>query len=750
MTHEQKFRSFFEEELNRAQQQAVKHHTGPLLVVAGAGSGKTRVITSRITDLILNEQVTPTSIVALTFTNKAAQEMKQRIRTFLADYVVLPFVGTFHSYCLQLLKTNLHLLKHPQFTILDADDQQKMVSKIITRFALGKKVSAKQLIYHISAIKNSRLPSQDKENQHSIDPIVQQVYRAYEHEKELSNCFDFDDLLIEVLKLFRSNKEFKDNFQKNIRHLLVDEYQDTNITQHELLKHMSLSSKKKFVIDSLCVVGDEDQSIYSWRGATVANIINFKKDFPHATTITIDQNYRSVQPILEAANHVIKHNQNRNPKTLWSDKKGSDRIRAFSCLSGYQEADLVTTFLQLVSKNSSLSSAAVLYRAHYQSRALEEALIKNSIPYRIIGGILFYERAEIKDILAYLRLIVNPFDRVSFFRVINTPSRGLGEKFEELVYVHWNQDPFLTFKQVCQKLIDEQLITLSRKESVQEFIELFDGLTNQTSAHKAAEEIIKKTHYLMHLKNAHDPEEARAKTENVKELLQAIKHFEEQGLNNVSSFLDEVALMQEKTTKKDDNKDAVQLMTLHAAKGLEFDTVVITGLEEGLLPSSHSLHDHELVEEERRLLYVGITRARERLLLSCARYRHTFGQMEHQTASRFWSEIPQAIVQEDCSHWQQHQMRSYCASWLNIKQLTIAPSVITFGAATKKVVEQPTPQPIAKVSTSGWKKNQPVQHQSFGIGVVQKIEEKGQDTIYITARFKMGVKKVDAKFLKAI
>lgn len=743
MAEQQKFRSFFEEELNRAQQQAVKHHTGPLLVVAGAGSGKTRVITSRISHLILEEHVSPTSIVALTFTNKAAMEMKKRIRSFLDEHLILPFVGTFHSYCLQLLKTHPHLVSRPHFTILDEDDQHKIISKIITRFALGKKVSAKQLAYHISVLKNTKLPEHDGElPHHSIDSMVQQVYKAYEQEKELSNCFDFDDLLIEALKLFRTHKEFKESFQERIRHVLVDEYQDTNVTQHELLKQMALSSKKKFAIDSLCVVGDEDQSIYSWRGATVANIMNFKKDFPNPTVITIDQNYRSVQPILDTANQVIQHNQNRNPKTLWSDKKGSDRIRAFTCLSGYQEAELITTLLSLIEQKSDLSSVAILYRAHYQSRALEEALIKSSIPYRIIGGILFYERAEIKDTLAYLRLIVNPFDRVSFFRVINTPSRGLGEKFEELVYTLWNQESFMDFKQICRMLIEKELVTKSRKEAVEDFLEVFDGLTHSSQPSMAAEQIITRIGYLTHLKNSLEAEEARTKSENIKELLQAIKHFEEQGLKTISAFLDEVALMQEKTTKKDDGK-AVQLMTLHAAKGLEFDTVFITGLEEGVLPSSRSVQEQELVEEERRLLYVGITRARERLILTQARYRHVFGQMEHQTPSRFWGEINKsALEHEDCSHWQHAHMREYGAKWLSVRQ-QISKPIITF-SAPKRAISEPT---VTMVPASGWMKNQPVRHNTFGVGIIKNVERKSEDTIYITAEFKLGTKKVDAKFL---
>ncbi len=745
-----KFETFVQENLNPLQQQAVLHSKGPLLVVAGAGSGKTRIITTRITHLILNENVTPSSIIALTFTNKAATEMKERIATFLDKKNGMPFVGTFHAYCLQLLKTHPHLLKHPTFSILDEDDQRKIISRLIAKSHSGKKITAKQVAYHISKIKNSVLPNkQELEIPTNTDPLVRQLFAAYETEKELGKCFDFDDLLIEVLKIFQGNKEFKETFQSNIRHVLIDEYQDTNITQHELLKHMTLN-KKKFAVDSLCAVGDEDQSIYSWRGATVANIMNFKKDFPATKLITVDQNYRSVQQVLDAANHVITHNENRNPKSLWSQKKGTDRIRVLNCLSGYQEADAIAAFLQTLSRVSSLGSAAILYRAHYQSRTLEETFIKNSIPYRIIGGIQFYERAEIKDILAYLRLMVNPFDRVSFFRVVNTPSRGLGDKFEEQVYELWNEQPFLTFSQVCHELITQEKITKSKQTGLKNFLTVFEKQSHTSKPSEAAEHVIRTINYAEFLRGEHDPEQALEKIGNVKELLQAIKHFEDQGITTVSGFLDTVALMQEKNTGKENKNEQVQLMTLHAAKGLEFDTVIITGLEEGVLPSSRSLLDTDALEEERRLLYVGITRTRERLLLTHARYRTTYGQMEQQIPSRFLTEIPEALAKdEDCSHWQNRHMLTYFSEWLNLKQQVLAPSIMTFGKPEQSKSKKVSDEPEEK-GRKGLKKNQPVKHVKFGVGIVEDIEKKTDGTINITVRFKDGSKKIASNFLQTI
>ncbi len=366
------FNAFLKNSLNDAQHQAVTHGNGSLLIVAGAGSGKTRVITARITHLMLNQNALPSSIVALTFTNKAALEMKERIEKFLARKQDLPFVGTFHSFCLRLLKQNSELLDNPFFSILDEDDQHKIIQNIINAAGLNKKITAKQISYQISQIKNQTL-TPDAYDVHSLNPLIRDVFTAYEKEKTASKCLDFDDLLLETVKLFKKNPDFKKRFQEITRHVLVDEYQDTNVVQHELLKQMALvdSTKKNsaLVIDSLCAVGDEDQSIYSWRGATVTNIMNFVNDFKGTQLIKIEQNYRSVQSILDLANHVITNNSNRNPKNLWSQKKGSDRIRQIAFLSEYQEAEALALFLKHAAKKQKLNTIAILYRTHRRSCA---------------------------------------------------------------------------------------------------------------------------------------------------------------------------------------------------------------------------------------------------------------------------------------------------------------------------------------------------------------------------------------------
>lgn len=769
--HIKQFNDFLQTNLNPSQREAVTHKDGSLLIVAGAGSGKTRVITARITHLILNENVLPSTIIALTFTNKAALEMKERIEKFLNTKQALPFVGTFHSFCLRLLKQHADLLESPFISILDEDDQHKILQNIINTAGLQKKVTAKQLSYQISQLKNQTIEPTHHEI-YSLNPMVREAFAAYEKEKKASRCLDFDDLLLEVVKLFRKNESFKKDFQQRIAHILVDEYQDTNIVQHELLKQMALISgttkkDQRLAIDSLCAVGDEDQSIYSWRGATVTNIMNFSKDFYGTKIIKIEQNYRSVQPILDLANHVIQHNTNRNPKNLWSEKKGSDRIRTVAFLSEYQEADAIAQFLKTASKKQKLNSIAILYRTHFQSRALEEAFLKNSIPYKIIGGIQFYERKEIKDILAYLKLVVNPFDRASFMRVINCPLRGLGTKFEEQFALAWNQNLFATFKDIAQQLVASNEVTGTKKDALLSFVKLFDTISHADKASNAVQKIINEIAYFTYLKDTYDPEDAMSKIDNVKELIQAINHLESQKITTITDFLDEVALMQAQIQEEGDEKDPVLLMTLHAAKGLEFDTVILTGLEEGLLPSSRSLSLEESIEEERRLFYVGITRAQERLMLSYARYRYQYGTMVDQRPSRFVREIPSnTIAGYDASYWNNTQISQFFLNWLSHGGSFASPqdfsmfakpksSVSAFAIKAKSAsvnsanrISSNNTKP-ASGANAGFKKNQPVSHAKFGLGIVQDIELRSNGATYLEIKFKTGTKKLDSSFVKA-
>jgi DNA helicase II / ATP-dependent DNA helicase PcrA len=757
---QQNFKDFFEQHLNTEQQKAVKQKNGSLLVIAGAGSGKTRVITSRIINLIINENIAPESIIALTFTNKAALEMKERIMHFLGAKAQKTFIGTFHSYCLYLLRNNASLLPYPSFSILDSDDQQHMLQSIIKRNGLQKKITAKNLGYQISMKKNSSLDDAPAIQ----DSFFEQLYRAYEHEKTISKSFDFDDLLLEVLKLFTTNKLFKSRFQEKIQHILIDEYQDTNVVQHALLKQMALT-EKEFTLDSLCAVGDEDQSIYSWRGATVANIMHFKNDFPNTTTIKIEQNYRSVQPILTIANHVIEHNTQRNPKKLWSNLEASNCACILTCLSDYQESETIAQSLKAALRSKKCATQAVLYRAHYQSRTIEEALLRNGIAYKIVGGIQFYERKEIKDILAYIRLVANPFDRVSFFRIVNTPARGLGEKFEQDIQELWNQQPLSTFYDCIAMMLQAETVTGKKAQSLKEFGTVFKKITINDKPSHCINHIIYETDYYAYLKENFEPKEAETKIENIKELLRAASHFEQRSDGTtITDFLHEIALMQEKINEQESAPEQVFLMTLHSAKGLEFDMVILSGLEEGVFPSNHSIYSSEAVEEERRLFYVGITRAKKYIIKTHSRYRYTFGSMSDQRPSRFLHEIPEQLAQkQDVSHWSSSEIYSFFNSWFGTT-LKLPPSqVLTFGTAQrtaqkpsvvihkkKYVIEKEPLRPDVPKNGSPFKKLQAVKHVKFGTGIVEHVEQKDETTFYVTAKFKSGTKKIKADFLERV
>lgn len=754
------FDHFLATSLNIKQKEAVLPKDGVMVVCAGAGSGKTRVITARIANLIINHNVPADSILALTFTNKAAKEMKERVAQFLPHQTKLPFVGTFHSYCLKTLKSNPNLIKFPQFSLIDQDDKDKLIKNIIKRANLNKNFNAKSISSAISRLKNEATSFKQVEILCQEDAILSDLYKQYEIEKSKGCCFDFDDLLLHTLELF-NNIEFKERFQNKISHILVDEYQDTNIVQHALLKKMSLlntsnNNNNNLSVDSLCVVGDEDQSIYSWRGANVSNILNFSKEFPNSTSITVEQNYRSVKPILDVANAVITYNSYRNPKKLWSEKDAKDRVRILACNSSTQEAHAVAHFLKEMQQKESLSSCAILYRSHYQSRSIEEALIKNSVPYKIVGGIQFYERLEIKDLLAYLRLIINPQDRLAFSRVINTPLRGLGDKFQEQFFDYWDNEPFLTFKETAQRFISSNLLNTSKIHKLEQFLEVFKDLTPENKTSIALKYILEKTNYKDYLEKKFEKEEVKVKKENIKEFIEGISYFEAQHPDrNIDSFLEEVSLLQELQKTKDPNSNLASLMTFHAAKGLEFDTVIIVGLEEGILPSSRSLYEADSLEEERRLFYVGLTRARERVLLTRANQRFSYGQLSDQHPSRFLDELDHSHTQiTSCNFWDAYQFENYFNCWLSgethkplfdINSIT-TPEYVNKNSQNRNDIDTKIQKNDNPNVSNSWKKFQTVKHAKFGIGIIEQVEQK-KDKTFLSIRFKDGIKKLDSSFI---
>jgi DNA helicase-2/ATP-dependent DNA helicase PcrA len=735
------FREFFEKNLNAEQQQVVEPHKGVLIVTAGAGSGKTRVITARMAYLMMEHQVHASQIIALTFTNKAAKEMKERIGSFLGYGGVLPYVGTFHSYCLRVLKSNSHLLPFKNFSLMDDADQEKLARDLIAEKGLTKKLRPGQLVGFVSKIKNEATNEKEREELFGDDRLYRDLYYLYEERKTAAHCLDFDDLLLHTLELFKKNEIFRKIFQENVKHVLVDEYQDTNKVQHALLKEMT-KDQGTFALDSLCVVGDEDQSIYSWRGATVSNIINFSKDFPAARSVTIERNYRSVQPILHIANEVIQNNAFRNPKRLFSGRDAEDAVRILVCQSGYQEGEALALFLKMLRPHEGIHSAAILYRSHFQSRSIEEALIRHSIPYKIMGGIQFYDRLEIKDMLAYMRLLVNPYDRLAFSRTINKPSRGLGDKFEELFLETWDMMPFETFDQVAHSLLEQGTLSSSKTQAVKDFLKVFEGFTAQSQPSKVLTSLIERTGYYSYLDAAFEKEESVAKKDNLKELINGVLFFEERHEATLDTFLQEVSLLQEQMNAPEDTSEYVKLMTFHAAKGLEFDTVILSGIEEGILPSSRSLFNQESLEEERRLFYVGITRAKERLLLTRSKYRYTYGQLTDQQPSRFLEEIPQGNAPEqDASYFKEYECITYFNDWIFHRTKPIPPKNI------KDITYEPAFQEELEEESS-WKKFQRVKHATFGEGIIEKVEQKSTAT-YLTIRFRSGTKKLDASYISS-
>ena len=636
--------------LNAEQKPIATTLNGVLVVCAGAGSGKTRTITARINYLLQNE-CAPHEIIALTFTNKAAREMRERIAAAV-NMPSLPFVGTFHKYCLDFLRTHREYSRIPDFTLLDGDDQRTLLKRIIKKLYGDEGISARQASYAISMLK-----TQQQDNTYA-DLGYQEIFNIYEKEKTNGKLFDFDDLLLETLTMLKQNPTLAEKHRSMVRHILVDEYQDTNYIQHALLKQISRGPKKVFAIDSLCVVGDEDQAIYSWRGATIENIVDFSRDFPEAQRFTIQQNYRSAEPILHAANHIIKNNHTRHPKKLWSSIPGTDRVRVFHCNSAPQEAELIASCAQMHYQKR--SSCGILYRSHHQSRLIEDALLRRGIPYTLVGGITFYERQEVKDLLGYLRLICNPHDRMSFIRCYNTPARRLGKTFEQRFLEVWNNAPHDSYESISAQILSDNLLKATQAKSLETFVQLVQAFSADKNAAETIKELIDNLRYVDHLKASYDTDEAESRIGNIEELYQAAR---EHG-GDVYTFLNDIALLQERM-EYEEERGFVTLMTFHAAKGLEFDSTVICGLEEGMMPHSKSSDDLTKLEEERRLLYVGMTRARTRLILTHAMTRAIFGSLHYQSPCRFLNELPSITHVEDARFINDEHIRRLLAEWYN-------------------------------------------------------------------------------------
>lgn len=631
--------------LNREQQQAVQHTEGPLLILAGAGSGKTKVLTVRIAYL-LAQGVNPYEILAITFTNKAAKEMKSRVEGLVGDVANRIWLSTFHSFCAKFLRFELDnfLGYNRNFTIYDTSDSQVVIKAALKALNLDDKYyPVGAMISAISDAKNKLMFASDyrKQARDFYQQKVADVYEYYERELRKNNALDFDDLLLVAVKLLQSNAAVLDKYSKRFKYVMIDEYQDTNHAQY-LLAYL-LSSHWK----NIAVVGDADQSIYAWRGADIQNILDFEKDYPNCTSIKLEQNYRSTKIILDAANAVIDNNEGRPEKNLWTDKVEGAKIQHFTAQSEHEEAAFIGD--TIVKKHDihgvPYGDMAILYRTNAQSRVLEEALIKRALPYTMVGGTKFYDRKEIKDVLAYLRVLYNPFDDLSLLRIINVPKRSIGATTVSKLQDYARENGTSLFMTLTQlHLVDT--IKGKTKEKLEEFGILIFTLVaemDDKSVLDILEAILDRTGYLAQLEESTDPQD-QARAENIGELLSVAKDFQDTNpTGTVEDFLEQVALVND-VDSFEQEESKVTLMTLHAAKGLEFPIVFLGGLEEGLFPHSRTLMNPEEIEEERRLAYVGITRAEKELYISNATTRTVFGRTSSYLPSRFIDEIPAELV----------------------------------------------------------------------------------------------------------
>ncbi len=623
------------EELNDRQQEAVKTTEGPLLVIAGAGSGKTKVLTTRIAYLIEHLGISPTSILAITFTNKAAKEMKERVVGLLGPVAYQIQISTFHSFGLSVIRDYYDKLGYKrEFTILDSDDSLLTVKRILKDMNLDPKVyNPKNIRNRISSAKNEMMsPDElDRFSASEFDNIVVDVYREYQKRLENNNSLDFDDLLLKPIELFKDNLDILKKYQEQFKYILIDEYQDTNEVQYNLTKMLSKKYK------NICVVGDESQSIYAFRGSNYRNILNFEHDYKDAKIILLEQNYRSTKTILNAANDVIKNNKQRKDKKLWTENETGDKITYHKSLDEKDEALYVTREInKLLGDGASLNDIVVLYRTNAQSRNIEEAMLKDNIPYKVIGSFYFYNRKEIKDLISYLKLIYNNDDDISLNRIINSPKRGIGNKTMEQLAIKASINGTSLFEAIDsgkELKFKELILSLKKESELLSLTELVDAVLDKSGLKAELE--------------SEGTLEAEARLENLEEFKSITKNYEERnGIISLSDFLEEISLVADIEEHKD-STDVVTLMTIHSAKGLEFKYVFVIGMEEGIFPHSRSLLSNDELEEERRLCYVAITRAKKKLWLVSAKRRMIFGLDSMNPISRFVKEISDEYLDTD-------------------------------------------------------------------------------------------------------
>lgn len=762
------------DKLNEPQREAVYHTDGPLLILAGAGSGKTRVLTHRIAYLIGERGVNPWNILAITFTNKAAEEMRQRVDNLVGFGAESVWVSTFHSACVRILRRFIDRLGYENhFTIYDTDDQKTLIKEVCRKVDVDTKVfKERSLLSAISSAKNEMILPDEFELNAGGDFAkmkIAKVYREYEAQMKANNALDFDDLLVKTVQLLQTQPDVLESYQERFRYIMVDEYQDTNTVQFQLVS--LLAGKYK----NLCVVGDDDQSIYKFRGANIRNILDFEHEFPDAKVIKLEQNYRSTGNILNAANSVIANNRGRKEKSLWTENGEGELIRLRQFDTAFDEADFIGEDIKsAVRQGGSYNDSAVLYRTNAQSRLLEEKFIAMNIPYKIVGGVNFYARREIKDLLAYLKTIDNGRDDVAVRRIINVPKRGIG-----LTTINRIQES-ATERGIgfYEALLAPGLIagvgrSATKLDSFAALIEYFKTLAEEMNITDLLQEVIEKTGYVESLENE-DKEEAKTRKENIDELISKAATYEESCQDKdekatLSGFLEEVALVAD-IDSLDEDQEYVVLMTLHSAKGLEFPRVYLAGMEDGLFPGYMSINagDREELEEERRLCYVGITRAEQELTLTSARRRMVHGETQYNPMSRFVKEIPRELLDTGNKKFTQEtempaQQNTYARAREAFRAQAFAGALGGMTPAKNQGVGKPLTgsQALASLQKGrqlaaggngplGYEVGDRVRHVKFGEGIVTDIKEGGRDH-EVTIEFdSVGTRKMFAKFARLV
>ncbi len=705
--------------LNSEQQKAVETTEGPLLIQAGAGSGKTKTLTHRIAYIIASHKATPFNILAVTFTNKAAGEMRERVAQLLGQSAdnrsFMPYMGTFHSICVRLLRQDGEHIGIPRnFVIFDESDRQSAVKQASKQLHIDEKAFPAKVISNlISSAKNDLIDAQEYAG-HANSPAQKaaaQVFPIYQQILRDTNALDFDDLIARTVSLLQTQKEIRDKWQQQFKYIMIDEYQDTNAAQYKLVKLLTNENK------NIAVVGDDFQSIYSWRGADFRNILNFEKDYPGCTVIKLEQNYRSTKNILDAAQAVIMNNTMRSDKKLWTDAGAGTPVQVIPVGNERAEGEAIVRRIRTAVDVGArkYSDFAVLYRTNAQSRSVEETFMHYSIPYRIVGGQRFYDRKEIKDIVAYLRLIYQPEDRVSFERIVNVPTRGVGAKSVQNFF-EWQAQSGLSFAQAFAQVSQCSTLTGKAQKAMIELSDMFQNLREiieETPLHALLDSLVRRIDYLNYLNDGTPQGESRK--ENVQELIGVTQSYQEVG---IAGFLEEVSLISD-LDGMDNSSNVVTLMTLHAAKGLEFPAVFMTGMEETIFPHSRALYDQHEMEEERRLCYVGMTRAREELYLLHASGRLLYGGIQHNPPSRFLSEIDAQVAP---------MMSSYSSPGFGA-------NATPTGISSEPFNDEPQYVPELNEGDT-------VKHQLFGVGRVMEVDG---DTVVIYFKGK-GSKKLNASF----